>query len=208
MQTGARRAARSWSSTANPIAVVRTIVLAHSDLPDFEKPGPRHSELPRRGCNLAGRHARRGCLRSRTTSRAARCATAATLDFQNTVRAISSRIDIAGGDEDLAARIDHDNAGVASAVALRSAGRLPVRRARDEPRSRGRSTHTAAGRVFRFDAGRAPQGLAVSPDGSQLYVNNFMDRTVGVFDLRPLLQTGATNAAAARDAERCRDRED
>ena len=47
--------------------------------------------------------------------------------------------------------------------------------------------------VFRFDVGRAPQGLTVAPDGSKLFVNNFMDRTVGVFDLRPLLQTGAVN---------------
>ena len=46
----------------------------------------------------------------------------------------------------------------------------------------------------------------MSPDGSKLFVNNFMDRTVGVFDLRPLLQTGATQRSVARDAERRRDR--
>ena len=38
--------------------------------------------------------------------------------------------------------------------------------------------------LLRFDVGRAPQGLALSADGKTLYVNNFMDRTVGVFDLR------------------------
>ena len=65
----------------------------------------------------------------------------------------------------------------------------------------------ASWEVFRFDVGRAPQGLALSPDGSKLFVNNFMDRTVGVFDLRPLLQTGATNVPLARDVERGRDRE-
>jgi fibronectin type 3 domain-containing protein len=47
--------------------------------------------------------------------------------------------------------------------------------------------------VFRFDAGRAPQGLVVSPDGSKLFVNNFMDRTVQVFDLHLLLQNGSTS---------------
>jgi sugar lactone lactonase YvrE len=32
--------------------------------------------------------------------------------------------------------------------------------------------------------GRAPQGLTLSADGRTLYVNNFMDRSVGVYDLR------------------------
>ena len=170
-------------------------------------PGPRHPELPRRRGDLAGRHAGLGAVEAGQRRSAARCAMAANLNFQNTVRAISSRIDLAAGAEDLRARIDHDNASVASAAALRPARRLPVRRARDEPRSGGASMRTDAGRVFRFDVGRAPQGLAVSADGSRLYVNNFMDRTVGVFDLAPLLQDGAVQRAAAGDAGRGRDRE-
>ena len=44
------------------------------------------------------------------------------LDFQNTVRAISSRIDLATLAEDHAARVDHDNAGVASAAAFHPSG--------------------------------------------------------------------------------------
>ena len=47
--------------------------------------------------------------------------------------------------------------------------------------------------IFRFNVGRAPQGLAVSDDGRRLYVNNFMDRTVGVFDLTRLLDLGESN---------------
>src|SRR6185503_4920261 len=48
----------------------------------------------------------------------------------------------------------------------------------------------AGSELFRFDAGRAPQALALSPDGTRLYVNNFMDRTVGVYDLTALQATG------------------
>src|SRR6185295_17744245 len=48
--------------------------------------------------------------------------------------------------------------------------------------------------IFRFDAGRAPQGLVLAPDGSKLFVNNFMDRTVGIYDLQPLMNTGASSA--------------
>ena len=40
--------------------------------------------------------------------------------------------------------------------------------------------------LFRFDTGRAPQGLVLSPDSRRLYVNNFMDRSVSVFDLTRL----------------------
>jgi cytochrome c peroxidase len=42
--------------------------------------------------------------------------------------------------------------------------------------------------VLRFDVGRAPQALLLSPDRKQLFVHNFMDRTVGVYDLRPLTE--------------------
>ncbi|MEM7225143.1 MAG: hypothetical protein AAF495_19350, partial [Pseudomonadota bacterium] len=37
--------------------------------------------------------------------------------------------------------------------------------------------------LFRFDVGRAPQGIAVAPDGTRLYIHNFMDRTVSVHDI-------------------------
>ena len=57
--------------------------------------------------------------------------------------------------------------------------------------------------VFRIDVGRAPQGLTVSRrTAQQLFVNNFMDRTVGVFDLQPLLNEGNDERAAA--GARCR----
>jgi mono/diheme cytochrome c family protein len=47
--------------------------------------------------------------------------------------------------------------------------------------------------LARVGVGRAPQGLAVSADGNRLYVNNFLDRTVGIYDLRELLEEGITS---------------
>jgi cytochrome c peroxidase len=47
--------------------------------------------------------------------------------------------------------------------------------------------------IFRINTGRAPQGLALSVDGRTLYVNNFMDRTVSVFDVSALLAEGIAN---------------
>jgi mono/diheme cytochrome c family protein len=48
--------------------------------------------------------------------------------------------------------------------------------------------------LMRIDVGRAPQGLVVSPDRRTLYVHNFMDRTIGVHDLTPLIQQGLSSA--------------
>ncbi len=44
--------------------------------------------------------------------------------------------------------------------------------------------------LFRLEVGRAPQGLALSQDGRTLYVHEFMDRSVSVFDLALLLDSG------------------
>ncbi len=111
------------------------------------------------------------------------------LDFQTTVRAISSRLDLNSGTEDYAGRVDHDNAGVASAATYHPNGAYVFVTLES---SRQVAVMDAQGRreLFRFDTGRAPQGLKVSADGRRLYVHNFMDRNVAVFDLAPLVDYG------------------
>ena len=66
--------------------------------------------------------------------------------------------------EDYAARIDHDNAGVASAAVFHPSGAYLFVALET---SRQVAVVDAAGQreLFRVDAGRAPQGLAVSADG-------------------------------------------
>ena len=116
------------------------------------------------------------------------------LDFQNTVRAISSKINLGTLAEDAAARVDHDNASLASAgaydptgaylfVALETARQVAVLDAR------------SGAQLFRIEAGLAPQAVAVSADGLRLYVHNFMGRSVSVVDLSPLRQFGALRSA-------------
>lgn len=115
------------------------------------------------------------------------------LNFQNTVRAISSRLDLGTFRETAASRIDHDNASVASAaaydrlgvflfVALETSREVAILNAHD------------GSQLLRIDVGLAPQGLALSGDGNTLFVHNFMDRSVSVFDLRPLTLRGELRA--------------
>ena len=171
-----------------------TVVLQHSDKADTETQGsgvPNYlgaptispdgtsAWVPSKQDNI-----KRGMLRNGFN-----------LNFQSTVRAISSRIDLGTNAEDYAARLDHDNSSVASAIAFDKYG---VYMFVALETSREVAVIDAYGRweIFRFNVGRAPQGLAVSPDGLKLYVNNFMDRTVGVFDLTRLINFGETNVPA------------
>ncbi|MFO1220580.1 MAG: PA14 domain-containing protein [Burkholderiaceae bacterium] len=175
------------------MAVQRTITLAHSNDVDAEtqgrgipnylgapavSPDGTQAFVPSKKDNIL-----RGMLRDGRP-----------LDFQNTVRSISSRIDLGTQQEDLAGRIDHDNASMASAALFDPLG---VYLFVALETSREVAVLDAHGRqqLMRIDVGRAPQGLAISPDRRTLYVHNFMDRTVGVFDLTPLVQQGLTTVS-------------
>jgi len=111
------------------------------------------------------------------------------LNFQNTVRAISSRINLTTRTEDAAARIDHDNAGVASAATYHPKGAY-LFVALENTRQIAVIDPIGKRELFRFEAGLAPQGVLVSADGLKLYAHNFMSRTISVFDLAPLVNFG------------------
>ena len=111
------------------------------------------------------------------------------LTFQNTVRAISSRVDLTIDTEDYPARIDHDNAGVASTALFDKSGNY-LFVALETNREIAVVDGYLRRDLFRIGVGRAPQGLALSPDGLRLYVNNFMDRSVTVLDISKLINEG------------------
>ena len=176
------------------MSVTRSIVLAHSDKPDFENQGrgvPNYlgaavlspdgtqAWVPSKQDNI-----KRGTLRDGNA-----------LNFQSTVRAISSRINLATSTEDLAGRIDHDNASVGSAAAYDPNG-IYLFVALETSREVAVVDVHGKRELFRIAVGRAPQGLAVSADAKTLFVSNFMDRTVGVFDLQPLLTQGLADVPA------------
>ena len=170
---------------SNAMSALRTIVLAHSDVPDAENQGrgiPNYlgaaavspdgtqAFVPSKMDNIA-----RGMTRDGSV-----------LNFQNTVRAISSRVALGAQSEDLAARIDHDNASLASAAAFDPLG-VYLFVALETSREVAVLDAHRRNQILRIDVGRAPQGVLVSPDRSTLYVHNFMDRSLGIYDLRPLI---------------------
>jgi YVTN family beta-propeller protein len=171
------------------LSSARTIVLRHSTKPDTTisgrgvpnylgtpvlSPDGKSLWVPSKQDNI-----QRGSLRDGQN-----------LDFQNTVRAIASRIDFVKQTEDYAGRLDFDNSGVASAAAYHPSGAYLFVALEA---SRQVSVVDAVGKreLFRVDAGLAPQGLAVAADGRTLYLHNAMSRSVSVFDLVPLIDRGS-----------------
>jgi YVTN family beta-propeller protein len=170
------------------LALTKTIELQHSGMPD--------SEISARGVpNYLGaaaisRDGKSAFIPSKQDNiQRGRRRDQNDLDFQTTVRAITSRIDLASQVEDYAGRVDHDNSSVASAAVYENSG-VYLLVALETSREIAVVDASGKRELFRVDAGLAPQGLAVSPDGRELYAHNALDRSVGVYDLSPLLDRG------------------
>jgi YVTN family beta-propeller protein len=172
----------------NPItnSIIRTMILSHSERPDTSisargipnylgaptvSPDGLSAWVPSKQDNI-----KRGKLRDNND-----------LTHDMSVRAIASRIDLAGRTEDMSARIDFDNAGMPGAIAFDPWG-IYAFVALEASRSVAVFDLWNRREIIRFPAGRAPQGLTLSPDGETLYVYNFMDRTVSIHDVSALIQ--------------------
>lgn len=174
--------------SAAGLTLTKTIVLQHSERPDAENAGrgiPNYlgppvlspdgtvAWVPSKQDNI-----KRGALRDTRQ-----------LTHDSTVRAIASRIALGSGTEDYASRIDFDDSAVPSHGVFDPTGLL-LYVALEGSRQVAVIDAMARTVLFKIDTGRAPQGLALSPDGSRLFVQNFMDRTVRVFDLGLLVNGG------------------
>jgi|GEM_PF-870429 len=170
------------------LAGARVIPIHHSDLSDGPvqgrgipnylgaaviSPDAHRAWLPSKQDNIA-----RGTLRDGQN-----------LDFQNTVRAVSSRIDLDSEREVIEERIDHDNAGVASAAVFHPSG-VYVFVSLETSRQVAVINALTGSELFRVEVGNAPQGLTLSADGTRLFVQNFMDRSLSAIDLGPLVTNG------------------
>jgi YVTN family beta-propeller protein len=132
------------------------------------------------------------------------------MTFDQTVRAVTSVVDLPSHTEQAALRIDHDNAGVATGAAISGEGRY-LFVALESSREVAVYDTLQGFQLMRIPVGRAPEGVAFSSNGRTLYVHNFMDRTVSRFDVTnllalhvaqaPLLGTVVTVAAESMPAD-------
>ncbi len=109
------------------------------------------------------------------------------MTFDQTVRANTSRINLNTASED-ALRIDFDNASLATGAALTGNNRY-LFVALETSRELAVYDLQNGFELMRLNTGRAPQGVALSTDGSIAYVHNFMDRSVSRFDLTEMIET-------------------
>jgi hypothetical protein len=105
------------------------------------------------------------------------------LNFQNTVRSDQFAHRSADNAETFGARIDHDNASLASAAAFERFGVLLFVALETSREVAVVDAHKQCGTCSASTSARAPAGACGIADGYMLYVSNFMDRTVSVYDL-------------------------
>ena len=178
---------------ANSMSLTKTMILQHSDRPDAENAGrgvPNYlgppvlspdgtsGWVPSKQDNI-----KRGGLRDTRP-----------LTHDSTVRAIASRFSLATDTEDYAARIDFDDSAVPSHAVYDPTGLL-LFVALEGSRQVAVVDAYARTVLFKIDTGRAPQGLAISPDGTRLFIQNFMDRSVKILDLSVLVNGGRPGAS-------------
>lgn len=112
------------------------------------------------------------------------------LDFEHTLRAVTSKLDLGSEAEIFNQRIDHNDAGLATAGVFGPNGNY-LFVALETSREVAVIDAYTGFQLFRFFVGFAPQGLVLADDGRSLFVHNFMSRSVSAVDLTPLIETGA-----------------
>lgn len=124
------------------------------------------------------------------------------LNHENTVRSLITQLSLTSNNELNANRIDLDNIGLtvngcfsprgdlffAAAIGNEQVAVIDANSRNTLPAI---STVATTGQVL----GHAPSGLCVSPDGSKLYVHNFLERRVRVFNISSLTAGTGSNAS-------------
>lgn len=107
------------------------------------------------------------------------------LTFENTTRAMAAKIDVATGTEPIGERIDFDNSSLPFAVQFSLLGDWAFVAMSGNNLIDVRDVYSSSSTTT-LNTGLAPQGLALSPDGTRLFTHNFMHRSVSVFDVSAL----------------------
>lgn len=117
------------------------------------------------------------------------------LNHENSVRAITSRLDLLNDRELVTARIDFNDREMPVAVEMSPLGDYAYIALQGSGKVDIRDGYTGLPVGTIDDTGLAPQGVALTADGSRLFVHNFMSRTVVAYDTQGLVD--ATGFAPA-----------
>jgi YVTN family beta-propeller protein len=120
------------------------------------------------------------------------------LTFESTVRTIVSQIDLQTNAEVLASRIDLNDRDLANQVVFSPLGDYAFVSTQGTNLIEVVDAYTRQISTGIVDVGRAPRGMFISPTG-RLYVQNFMSRSVAVYDVRGILDTTTNSATKLAD---------
>lgn len=121
------------------------------------------------------------------------------LTFEHSVRSMAANLDLENGVEDVARGMDFDNSDFATAAVYSPLGNMVFFT------TSGSATVWAADAYntssnYTFDSGGlAPDGIAVSADGTRLYIHHLMDRSISIF--RSTVACGAVCGTAPQIAK-------
>jgi len=117
------------------------------------------------------------------------------LTFESTVRTIVSQINLDTNAEVLADRVDLNDRDLANAVIFSPIGDYAFVSTQGTNQVEVMDAYTRQVSTGIVNVGRAPRGMLITPSG-RLYVQNFMSRNVGVYDISGILN--ATSNVATK----------
>ncbi|WP_299315804.1 PKD domain-containing protein [uncultured Aquimarina sp.] len=112
------------------------------------------------------------------------------LVFDNVVRTAISPINLISGNEDISKRLDIDNHGQPSSALYTPTGNYLLVTMQGNNRIVVIDPKKGL-ELLKKDVGKAPQGLAIDPTTNRVFVKNFMDRSITVFDAADMIKTGS-----------------
>lgn len=115
-------------------------------------------------------------------------------------RGAFARLDLANGSEDISGRFQFDNNSHPTAVAFGPTGNF-LFVVHEASRQFEVIDVFSNAIVFSDDVGFAPTGLAVSADGTRVYIHNWLDRSLSIIDSSELMAGTGSNADVVQTVE-------
>ena len=114
------------------------------------------------------------------------------LTWENTLRSITSVVNLTTSEEDLSRRIDIDNSDSPTAINFSSLGDKVFIAIQGNNRVEVRNAYTQELISSIDQSGSAPQGLVLSPDNTRLFVHNYLSRTISVYNVEAIINGKVT----------------